>query len=72
MLTFAHLHLIEIFVLMVLTFLLTRRRVIPDMVARAPDRHVAWRKTILVLGYHAVAPHVIVDTPLVVKIFGIA
>jgi hypothetical protein len=23
------------------------------------------------LGYHAVAPHVIVDTPLVVKIFGI-
>ena len=24
------------------------------------------------LGYHAVAPHVIVDTPLMVKIFGIA
>jgi hypothetical protein len=23
------------------------------------------------IGYHAVAPHVIVDTPLVVKIFGI-
>jgi hypothetical protein len=23
------------------------------------------------LGYHAIAPHVIVDTPLVVKIFGI-
>jgi hypothetical protein len=43
--------LIEIFVLMVLTFLLTRQRVIPDMAARAPDRRVAWRETMLVLGY---------------------
>ena len=43
--------LIEIFVLMLLTFLLTRRRVIPDMAARAPDRRAAWRETILVLAY---------------------
>ena len=45
--------LIEIFVLMVLTFLLTRRRVIPDMAARAPGRRAASRETILVLGYAA-------------------
>lgn len=45
--------LIEIFVLMALTFLLTSRRVIPDMLARAPDRRVAVRETILVLGYAA-------------------
>jgi hypothetical protein len=43
--------LIEIFVLMVLAFLLTRKRVIPDMAARAPDRRVAWRETVLVLSY---------------------
>ena len=34
--------LIEIFVLMVLAFLLTRKRGIPDMAARAPDRRVAF------------------------------
>jgi hypothetical protein len=45
--------LIEIFVLMALTFLLTRRRIIPDMVARAPEHRVAWRETMLVLGYAA-------------------
>jgi hypothetical protein len=43
--------LIEIFVLMVLTFLLTRKRVIPDIAARAPDVRVVWRETILVLTY---------------------
>ena len=43
--------LIEIFVLMVLAFLLTRKRVIPDMAARAPDRRVAWRETVVVLAY---------------------
>src|ERR1700686_4173712 len=43
--------LIEIFVLMVLAFLLTRNRVIPDLAARAPERGVAWRETILVLVY---------------------
>jgi hypothetical protein len=45
--------LIEIFVLMLLIFLLTRRRVIPDMRARAPERRIALRETILVLGYAA-------------------
>jgi hypothetical protein len=45
--------LIEIFLLMVLAFLLTRERVIPDMAARAPDRRVAWRETALVLAYAA-------------------
>jgi hypothetical protein len=45
--------LIEIFVLMVLAFLLTRKRVIPDMAARAPDRRVALRETVLVLAYAA-------------------
>jgi len=45
--------LIEVFVLMVLTFLLTRRRVIPDMAARAPDRRVALRETIGILVYAA-------------------
>jgi hypothetical protein len=45
--------LIEIFVLMTLVFLLTRRRFIPDMAARAPERRVALRETILVLTYAA-------------------
>jgi len=46
--------MIEIFVLMVLAFLLTRKRVIPDMAARAPDRGVALRETLLVLAYATV------------------
>jgi hypothetical protein len=45
--------LIEIFVLMVLAFLLTRKRVIPDMAARAPDRRVALRETVFLLAYAA-------------------
>jgi hypothetical protein len=45
--------LIEIFALMVLAFLLTRKRVIPDMAARAPDRRVAWHETVVVLAYAA-------------------
>jgi hypothetical protein len=45
--------LIEIFVLMVLAFMLTRKRVIPDVAARAPDRRVAWRETVVVLAYAA-------------------
>ena len=45
--------LLEIFVLMGLVFLLTRRRVIPDMGARAPERRVALRETLLVLAYAA-------------------
>jgi hypothetical protein len=45
--------MIEIFVLMVLAFLLTRTRAIPDVAARAPDRRLAGRETIMVLGYAA-------------------
>src|SRR6266540_4077798 len=37
--------MIEIFALMVLTFLLTRERSIPDLAARAPERRVALRET---------------------------
>jgi hypothetical protein len=43
--------MIEILGLMVLVFFLTRKRVIPDMAARAPERHVALRETVLVLAY---------------------
>ena len=46
--------LVEIFVLMWLVFLLTRGRVIPDMAARAPERRVALRETILVIAYAAI------------------
>lgn len=45
--------MIEILALMVLTFLLTRRRAIPDMAARAPERPVAYRETFSVLAYAA-------------------
>lgn len=45
--------LLEVFVLMVLVFLVTKRRVIPDMSARAPEWSVALRETLLVLCYAA-------------------
>jgi hypothetical protein len=45
--------LIEIFALMGLTFLVTRKRVIPDMAARAPERRIAIRETVGVLLYAA-------------------
>jgi len=45
--------LVEIFVLMLLAFILTRKRVIPDMAARSPDRRIALRETVLVLAYAA-------------------
>jgi len=45
--------LIEIFGLIAVVFLLTRRRVIPDLTARAPERRVALRETILLLAYAA-------------------
>jgi len=45
--------LIEIFALMAVVFLLTRKRVIPDMAARVPDHGVALRETILVVAYAA-------------------
>jgi hypothetical protein len=40
-------------VLIAVVFLLTRRRVIPDMTARAPERRIALRETILLLAYAA-------------------
>lgn len=43
--------MIEVFILMVVTFLLTSTRVIPDMAARAPERRVALRETVGVLAY---------------------
>jgi hypothetical protein len=46
--------LVEIFVLMWLVFLLTRGRVTPDMAARAPERRIALRETILVIAYAAI------------------
>jgi hypothetical protein len=45
--------LIEIFLLMILTFFVTRKRVIFNMLARAPERAIAARETALVLGYAA-------------------
>lgn len=46
--------LVEIFVLMWLAFLLTRGRVTADMAARAPERRVALRETVLVIAYAAI------------------
>ena len=43
--------LIEIFVLMLIAFLVTRKRAVPDIAARAPDRAVAWRETVGLLAY---------------------
>lgn len=43
--------MIEIFVLMAVSFLLTRARSVPDMAARAPDRRTALRETVGVLSY---------------------
>jgi hypothetical protein len=45
--------MVEIIVLMIVTFVMTRTREIPDMAARAPDRAVAARETIGMLGYAA-------------------
>jgi hypothetical protein len=46
--------MIEIFVLMILTFFLTRSRAIPDISARAPARRIAKRETICMLCYAAI------------------
>jgi hypothetical protein len=43
--------LAEIFLLMGVAFWITRRRSIPDMAARAPERRIALRETILALMY---------------------
>ena len=42
-------------VLMALVYGLTYRRTVPDLAARAPDRDRAWRETLTVLGYAALA-----------------
>jgi hypothetical protein len=45
--------LIEILLLMGLVFLLTRRRLVPDIASRVPDRRAALRETLLLIGYAA-------------------
>jgi hypothetical protein len=45
--------LIEIFVLMIVVYLLTGRRVIADLAARVPQRARAASETTLLLGYAA-------------------
>jgi hypothetical protein len=43
--------LIEVFALMAVVYVLTGRRVIPDLAARAPERAQAARETVLLIGY---------------------
>ncbi len=43
--------LLEVLALMGVVYWLTRRRTIPDIAARAPDRAVAWREVWLLIGY---------------------
>jgi hypothetical protein len=47
--------LVEVLVLIGITYALTRRRTIPDVAARAPERAVAARETRLVIGYGILA-----------------
>lgn len=47
--------LLEVFVLMGIAWWLTRKRAIPDMAARAPERGKAAREAALVIGYAALA-----------------
>lgn len=47
--------LFEVFVLMAVVFWLTRKRKIPDLAARAPERSVAARETIQIMAYAALA-----------------
>jgi hypothetical protein len=47
--------MVEVFVLMIVAFLMTRNRAIPDIAARAPDRRRAAQETALVLAYAGVA-----------------
>jgi hypothetical protein len=46
--------MMQIFLLMLLVFVLTRKRTVPDMANRAPERRVALRETVLVLAYAAI------------------
>jgi hypothetical protein len=50
-LAFPTLGLVEVFLLMGMVWWLTRRRVLPDLAARAPERRVAARETALLLAY---------------------
>ncbi|MGH3448086.1 MAG: hypothetical protein ACRDQA_23385 [Nocardioidaceae bacterium] len=46
---------VEVFFLMGVVHLLTRRRSVPDIAARAPDRNIAKRETLLVVAYGVLA-----------------
>lgn len=46
--------LLEVFLLMAVVWWLTRKRAIPDMASRAPERGVAARETLALLGYATV------------------
>ena len=45
--------LAEVFILMVVAYVVTQRRAIPDMAARAPDRQIAMRETLFLILYAA-------------------
>jgi len=47
----ANIALLEVLLLIGVTYLLTRSRTKPDLAARAPDRALARRETLLLLGY---------------------
>ena len=47
----ANFALLEVLLLIGVTYLLTRKRTIPDVAARAPERSLARRETLLLLGY---------------------
>ena len=47
----ANLALLQVFALMALVRVITRGRVAPDLLARAPGRSIAQRETLLLLGY---------------------
>src|SRR5664279_6515788 len=46
---------LEVFALMIVAYLLTRRRTVPDLASRAPATIVAGQETLLVLAYGVVA-----------------
>jgi hypothetical protein len=50
-LVFANLAMIEVLILIGVAYALTRRRVVPDLAARAPDRATAARETWLLIAY---------------------
>ena len=47
----ANLALVEVFLLMGVVYALTRKRTVPDMAARAPERVTARRETLLLVAY---------------------